>query len=495
LPIPSFRLPEKQNQVGRGLAPAGVCERLYPSYNYELSKGDKLMEAKKLHFIGIGGIGMSAIAKIMLGMGYNISGSDVKENHLTISLTEEGANIAYGHAANNIPVDCEAVVFSSAITMDNPEMVAASERRLPIYKRAEMLAFLMSMYCGIGVAGAHGKTTTSGMIATMLEYAGLDPTVVIGGTLPQIGSNAKAGSGRYLVAEADESDGTFLLLYPKVAVITNIEADHLDYYVNLDNIMKAFGQYIAQLPPDGLAVVNIDCPNIRELKELVPVRYTTYSITQKADYWAQDITHSPFGVHADIYNRDTYLGKLHMNVPGEHNIANALSAIACGAEFGLTFEKCAASLNRFTGTGRRFELLGEKSQVMVVDDYAHHPTEVAATIKAARDMGAQRVVAVFQPHRYTRTQAMAAEFAAVLMKADLVIVNEIYPAFEKPIKGVSANLIVEGAIAAGHVRTFFGETQDDVLDLLREKTRAGDMILVMGAGNIRTVGERFLCNA
>ena len=444
-----------------------------------------------LHFIGIGGIGMSAIARIMLHNGFAVSGSDVSESHLTKELAAAGARISYGHAAENIPADAEAVVYSSAVKADNVEMQAAQARGLKVYRRAEMLAYLMSVKDGIGVAGAHGKTTTSAMIATMLETTGYDPTVVIGGMLPVIGGNAKAGSGPSLVAEADESDGTFLLLLPKIAVVTNIEADHLDYYHDLDTIIKAFGQYLHQVPEDGFSVVCYDNEILRELCQEIPGRYISYGLYSQADYQAKELRHENGGVSADVYYHNTLLGRLRMNVTGEHNICNGLAAIAVGRELGLSFEECVEGLSHFTGTGRRYEILAEKEGFMVVDDYAHHPTEIAATIQAARSQGVKKMMAVFQPHRYSRTKEMYREFAAALFGADGVLICELYPAFEQPIPGVSANLVVEELRRLGHLDVNYAATMDDAFAFLKKQLSDEELLLVMGAGNVRSLSERY----
>lgn len=445
---------------------------------------------KRLHFIGIGGIGMSAIAKIMLNKGYRVSGSDVKESRLTRELTRNGAQITYHHAAENIPADAEAVVYSSAIKADNPEMVEAACRGLKIYKRAETLAYLMSTAISIGVAGAHGKTTTSAMISTMLDSAGWEPTIVIGGMLPAIGGNAKAGRGKYLVAEADESDGTFLMLHPAIAVVTNIEADHLDYYHDLAHIIGAFEQYFRQVPPDGFIVYCADCRVCSDLACAVPGRYISYALHEEADYTAKNIVQGP-GVAADIYYHGQKLGRIQLTVPGVHNIANAMAAIAVGRELGLDFNVCATGLSRFTGTGRRFEKMGEFAGLTVIDDYAHHPTEIQHTIEAARGQGAKKLTAVFQPHRYTRTQSMYRDFALALMSADKVVLCEIYPAFEPPIQGVSAKLIVEAMRRYGHPNVVYAEDVDATLEYLNSHIADEDMLLIMGAGNIRSVSERF----
>jgi len=450
------------------------------------------MDAKIIHFIGIGGIGMSGIAKIMLDMGYQISGSDCKSSSLTDTLAVMGAKIFIGHREENIPEDTQLVVYSSAIKEDNPEMLTAQKRGVRLYKRAQMLAYIMSKRISIGVAGAHGKTTTSGMIGLMLEKIGLSPTIIIGGTLPQINSNAQSGKGQYLVSEADESDGTFLILNPKIAVVTNIESDHLDHYESLEEIRQAFAQYLRQLPEDGFAVLNMDCPNVSLLKETMPGNYITYGIHADADYRATDLLPSPFGIAANVWQRDQLLGRLILHVPGEHNISNALAAIALGMKLNLQFSDLAYALSHFTGTGRRFEFLGEKKGARIYDDYAHHPTELAATIKAARSIHKGRLIAVFQPHRYSRTKAMYKEFAEAVSGADIAIINEIYPAFEAPIPGISAQMIVEEAKKLGAKSIEYLATEDEILKRLQQLAKKDDLILIMGAGNIRHVGERFV---
>ncbi|MCL1975550.1 MAG: UDP-N-acetylmuramate--L-alanine ligase [Firmicutes bacterium] len=448
---------------------------------------------KYLHFIGIGGIGMSAIAKIMLGQGFSISGSDINENHLTLSLAAEGARIYYNHAPQNISPDVQAVVYSSAIGEDNVEMIEARRRSLTVYKRAQMLAYLIGCKRGIGVAGSHGKTTVSAMIATVLELCGCQPTVIIGGMLSSLGGNAKAGVGAFLVAEADESDGTFLMLKPEIGVVTNIESDHLDYYTDLDHIKRAFSQYLQQLPPHGFAVVCVDCPQIRELMCDVCGNYITYGLTAPARYAANAISNSPAGAKADVYENGVFLGRLSLTVPGEHNVTNALAALAVGRELGLDFNAIARALAQFHSAGRRFEVLGQRQGVTVIDDYAHHPTELFATIRAARAMDrTRRIIVVFQPHRYSRTKIMYAEFAKALILADTVVVQEIYPAFEQPIPGVSAKAIVEEALRLGFYGIFYTENERQTLTKLNEVIRAGDLLLIMGAGNIRAVGESFL---
>ena len=457
-------------------------------------KTEKTDLGRKLHFIGIGGIGMSAIAKILLNMGFEISGSDVADSELLDVLRKMGASVYIGHDACNLPSDADAVVYSNAISAKNPEFVKAGVEAIPLLKRAEALDFLMKHYCSIGVAGSHGKTTTSGMISLLLEKCGLDPTIVIGGTLPQIGSNAKAGSGDYLVAEVDESDGTLLLLHPAIAVVTNIEEDHMDFYRTLEEIRKTFCCYVSLLPANGFAVVNTDNAEIVSMMSECPAEYITYSLSDKnADYYADNIEYCCCGSSADVYVCGELRGKITLSVPGEHNISNALAALAVGMRIGIDFESAVIALSAFTGTGRRFELLGDVDGIKVIDDYAHHPTEIKVTITAARKSHEGRLICIFQPHRYTRTQGMKKEFGESFFLSDMTIINEIYEAFETPIVGVSASLIVDEARKLGYQPITFYESQDEIVEMLLDEVRSGDMVLVMGAGNIRFVGEKLVC--
>ena len=384
-----------------------------------------------------------------------------------------------------------------SVNYENEEMQEAVRRGLKIYRRAEMLAYLMSTKAGIGVAGTHGKTTTSAMISTMLEFAGYDPTVVIGGMLPAIGGgNAKAGMGEHLVAEADESDGTFLLLLPKIAVVTNIEADHLDYYNDFNHIRDAFELYLKQLPKNGFATLCFDCETVCELAKNSSADVVSYGLEPGADYSVKNIIHKPIseggGACADVYFHGGFLGRLELRVSGRHNVCNAMGAIAVGRKLGLSFEECIHGLSFFTGTGRRFEELGKFDILRVVDDYAHHPTEVAATISAAREQGAKKIMAVFQPHRYTRTQSMYQDFAVALKSADRILLCEIYPAFEKPIKDVSAMMIVDELRGLGHEQADYVPDLQSGLEYLQNQLQDEDLLLIMGAGNVRTLGENFV---
>lgn len=455
--------------------------------------GDMNMIKSPIHFIGIGGIGMSAIAKIILQLGGRVSGTDMKESETTERLRNLGGIINIGHDASHIGSDVEIVVFSSAISEDNPELAEAKNRNLQIMSRAEMLAQLMARQESIAVAGAHGKTTTTAMISLMLETNDYDPTIIIGGDLKQIGSNAKLGLGKYLVAEADESDGSFLKLFPKMAVITNIENDHLDYYRSVKNIVTAFEHFVEQLPEDGLAVICLDNEPLRKIMEKVQANYITYGIeSPDADYRAENMRFNSTHSKSDIYYRGEKLGELELQVPGKHNILNALGALALGINLGLTFDQAAAGLKELTGVKRRFDFIDQVGGITIYDDYAHHPTELQATLNAAKDTGFQRIIAVFQPHRYSRTKLLQFEFGESFSNADLVIINEIYSASEKPIPGVSAELIVR-AIKNAHPdqEVVYCKTEDEIVEFLCREGTPGDLVITMGAGNIRQAGIRF----
>jgi len=390
-----------------------------------------------VHFIGIGGAGMSGIAKVLLDLGYKISGSDLNVTETTKRLGKNGATVFTGHKASNVQKGIDVVVVSSAIPEDNDEVKKAQEFNIPVIQRAEMLAKLMENQKAICVAGAHGKTTTTSMIALVLEKNNLDPTVVVGGELNDIGGNAKLGRGEYLVAEADESDGSFLKLLPWATVVTNIEDDHLDHYGTLENIVEAFRQFINLGSPQGFSILCIDNTFVKKLADQIPGKLITYGIQENAQYTAKDIVYEGLLTKAKIYFNDNLLGTLELNVPGKHNISNALAAISIGHQLGIDFQDIKEALKGFKGVQRRFQLIGKVNNVQVVDDYAHHPTEIKATLEAARNSHSGRLIAVFQPHSYTRTKFLAKEFAASFKAADKVILAEIYSAGEKPIPGVS----------------------------------------------------------
>lgn len=392
---------------------------------------------RKIHFVGIGGIGMSGIAEVLLNLGYKVSGSDLRESEITTRLAKLGGEIVYGHKAENLR-DADVVVTSTAVRKDNPEVVEANRRLIPVIPRAEMLAELMRMKYGIAVGGTHGKTTTTSMVATILSHAGIDPTAVIGGRLDSLGSNAKLGQGKFLVAEADESDGTILKLSPTIAVVTNVDADHLDFYRDLDQIKDTFVEFINKVPFFGLAVLCLDDANIQALIPLVKKRFVTYGLASQADFNATDISHKATRTSFTVHHRGQALGRISFKMPGRHNVLNALAAVAVAMELDIPFEKIAEGLHDFGGVQRRFMVRHDDGKVMVVDDYGHHPAEIKVTLAAARSGWDRRIVAVFQPHRYSRTKALFEEFLTAFYQADHLVVMDVYAAGEDVIEGVRA---------------------------------------------------------
>lgn len=446
----------------------------------------------KVHFIGIGGAGMSGLARVLLELGYDVRGSDLNSSPVTAQLASLGATIYKGHAQANIQ-DAELVVVSTAIRAGNPELEGARERGIPVIHRADLLGMLMERQSGLAVAGAHGKTTTTSMLALVLEKCHLDPTILIGGELTDIGGNAKFGRGNYLVAEADESDRSFLKLRPYLVIITNIEDDHLDHYGSVDKIIDAFRQFLGKVPENGAAVLCFDDGNVRDIAGECRGEVISYALDHpQADYVMQNIRLAPGGSAAEVYCRGELLGSLELTVPGRHNLSNALAVTAACRHLGLDFPRVAAALKEFRGAGRRFQLTGRARGITVVDDYAHHPTEIAATLRAARQAHSGRIVAVFQPHRYTRTAFLHRRFGPCFQDADLVIINDIYSAGEQPMEGVSARLIVEA------VREFKGKDvlllpdSGQTVDYLVEHLRAGDLVLTMGAGDVWKTGPVLL---
>jgi len=451
----------------------------------ELNTLNQLRE--KIHFIGIGGAGMSGLARILLELGYRVSGSDIKPTEVTEQLSDLGAEVHIGHARENVG-EAGTVVVSTAIRNDNPEVTEARDRGIPIIHRADVLARIMELRKSIAVAGAHGKTTTTSMIALVMEKNRLDPTVIVGGILQNIGGNAKLGQGSYLVAEADESDGSFLKLNPYLAVVTNIEDDHMDHYGSMENIMKAFLQFVSKVPDDGLLILCADDENVKKVMRHCIKPYITYGLKPGARYTARNIENQGLATSADIYDGEKLLGRLTLNVPGRHNLSNALAAVVTGLVMGLQFSDIAKALEEFRGVQRRFQLLGEVKGVKVVDDYAHHPTELQATLKAARQTQPKRVVAVFQPHRFTRTRQLYKEFGKSFAEADVIVVSDIYAAGETPIPGVTAKLITRAIEKTEGRPVHFCPTLEQTTEYLEEITEPGDLVLTLGAGNIWTVG-------
>ena len=434
---------------------------------------------KHIYFMGIGGIGMSGIAEILLDFGYRISGSDIKVSTVTERLQKKGASIYIGQRAENITDDIDYVVRSTAIRDINEEYMRVKELELPVLHRSQMLAKLMEEKKAICVAGAHGKTTTSSMIALAMELAQKDPTIVVGGEIAQIGSNAKSGSGAYLVAEADESDGSFLNLHPWMTVITNVEEDHLDHYKDLDAIREAFISFVKMPGANGVAVLNYDCAETRQLAQYVEGKVIHYGMSEEANIRGVNVRQEQGENLVDVYSDGVMLGTLRLRVPGLHNISNALAAVAAGLAIGMTFEELAAGLKEFGGARRRFQLLGVVQNIQIIDDYAHHPTEVAATIGAAKDVHSGRVVAVFQPHRYSRTKFLAEKFAQAFDLADEVVLTDVYAAGEDISEGAQSDIIAQHM-----TRPAYLVERERLNVFLQEFVQPGDMVLMMGAGNI-----------
>ncbi|MGG1555517.1 UDP-N-acetylmuramate--L-alanine ligase [Paenibacillus ferrarius] len=443
-----------------------------------------MSQAQHVHFIGIGGYGMSAIAKVMLEMGYRISGSDLAQQELTEKLKAKGAQVFIGHEANNVS-GADLVVYSTALAKDNVEIQQAEQLNIPIIHRSQMLARLMNERKGIAVAGAHGKTTTSSMIALVMELSGLDPTYIIGGEIMNVGSNAKAGKGDYVVAEADESDGTFLQYHPTLALVNNIEADHLENYNgDFENLKKAYRQFLSQVRPDGKAIVCGDDAFLREMIPQIQSEVITYGIEADADYVATDITLGDRKVTFDVQHQGEHLGKISLSVPGKHNVYNALATLITCLQAGLSFEAVAKAIQEFRGAKRRFQVLGEVQDILVIDDYAHHPTEIQATISAAKATG-KRIIAVFQPQRYTRTYYLFEQFSRSFAEADEVIITDIYsPAGEKRIEGVDSAKLVELIRSNSNSRVQHIPSREEVQSYLFTHVQPGDLVLTMGAGDI-----------
>ncbi len=449
------------------------------------------VKIRNIHFVGIGGIGMSGIAEVLLNLGYRISGSDVKETEVTRRLQALGCEISYGHRRENVK-EADVVVVSSAIRPNNPELQVAEERLIPVIPRAEMLAELMRMKVGIAIAGTHGKTTTTSLIATVLGAAGLDPTVVIGGRLNSLGSNAKLGQGDFLVAEADESDGSFLKLMPTIAVVTNIDPEHLDHYQGIDEIKEAFLHFLEKIPFFGLAVLCLDHPHIQSLLPKLKKRFTTYGLTTQADFHAEEIEFEGLSTSFDVFHHREKIGRLRIQMPGVHNVYNALAAVATAFELDIPFEVVREALKDFGGIQRRFQIKGEKKGILIVDDYGHHPVEIMATLKAAKTGWKRRIIAVFQPHRYTRTQALFQDFLSAFYDADVLILTDIYPAGEDRIEGVEAKALFEGIREYGHKDvTYLPDKREIVEHLLRIQT-PGDMVITLGAGDIYQVADELM---
>ncbi|RII28967.1 MAG: UDP-N-acetylmuramate--L-alanine ligase [Geobacter sp.] len=447
---------------------------------------------EKIHFVGIGGIGMSGIAEVLLNLGYKVSGSDLRTSDITDRLASLGGEIFTGHSGENV-ANVDVVVISSAVHDDNPEVIEARERLIPVIPRAEMLAELMRMKYGIAIAGTHGKTTTTSMVSTILGFAGIDPTIVIGGRLDSIGSNAKLGQGKFLVAEADESDGSFLKLSPTIAVVTNIDADHLDFYSGIGEIKDTFVEFINKIPFYGLAVLCLDSPNVADIIPRVKKRFTTYGLSSQADFRASDIRLAGNSTSFVAYHRGERLGEVSFKMPGAHNVLNALACIAVAMELNVSFEVIQEGFRDFGGVGRRFQIKGEAKEIIVVDDYGHHPTEIRATLAAAKGGWAdRRLVVAFQPHRYTRTKELFDDFVKAFYDADVLVLTDIYPAGEQPIPGITAEGLVANIKKHGQKDVTYIADREKLCDHLLQVLKPGDLCLTLGAGNLWQVGEKLL---
>ena len=448
-----------------------------------------LQKKHKIHFVGIGGIGMSGIAEVLLNLGYAVTGSDLHESDATRRLRSLGAGVFVGHQEENLAGDPSVVVISTAVKYSNPEVLEARRRHIPVIPRAEMLAELMRMKYGVAVAGSHGKTTTTSMIAAVLSSAGLDPTMVIGGRVHMLGTNAKMGAGEILVAEADESDGSFLLLSPTIAVVTNIDKEHMDFHQSMERLNESFLTFINQIPFYGLAVLCIDDANVHGLLPKVRKRFATYGLSAEADFSAQDLQMSSGGVEFTALHHGKPTGKVRLKLPGRHSATNALAAVAMAHELEIPFAQVKAALGSFTGIHRRFEVKGEPAGILVIDDYGHHPAEVRATIGAIRDSWKRPLTVIFQPHRFTRTRDLFDEFLTAFEGADRLVLTEIYAAGEDPIPGTNGEALYQAIKRKGHIDVEFVSDKNQIVPGLIGKLEPGDIALTLGAGDIYRVGE------
>lgn len=450
---------------------------------------------KNIHFIGIGGIGMSGIAEVLCNLGFVVSGSDLKRSKNTDRLeTLFKVKIYEGHAAENIG-DAQVVVYSSAVKEDNPEVVLAKEKAIPVIPRAEMLAELMTLKpYAVAVAGTHGKTSTTSMVATILGHAGVDPTTVVGGVVDTLGSNARLGKSDWFVTEADESDRSFLMLYPTIAIVTNIDKEHMESYKGMDDVVQCFTDFVNKVPFYGACVLCLDDPNVQLIIPRIKRRRVTYGMTAQADISASDIRYTDnFGATFTVTKGNEVLGEISMPVPGQHNIYNALAATAVALELEIPFEKIAESFTNFKNANRRFQFKGEANGIAVVDDYGHHPTEITATLSAAKNgSNGRRTVVIFQPHRYSRTKELMAEFALCFNNADVLYVTDIYAASEKPLEGITAEALVENIKKYGHKNANYIGDVETAADKVIGNLQEGDLVITLGAGTITRLSDELL---
>lgn len=453
--------------------------------------GTLFKRVRDVHFVGVGGVGMSGIAEILLALGFRVSGSDLKESGTTERLRKLGARISIGHSAEHLE-KADAVVVSSAVPTENPEIRAAVERLIPVIPRAEMLAELMRMQTSIAVAGMHGKTTTTSMIASILSTAGLDPTVVIGGKLDSLGGGARLGAGDLLVAEADESDRSFLKLYPTIALITNMDMEHLDCYSSMEEIRETFLEFINRIPFYGFAVVCLDDPQVQKIIPLIKKRFITYGLSSQAMIRGLKPQFEGGVSRFSVFKEDRLLGEIRLPMPGVHNVIDSLAAVAVADVFDVPFDRIKEALDSFPGVQRRFTLRGRAAGVAVIDDYGHHPAEIKAVLAAARQIATRKVAVVFQPHRYSRTKLLFEDFLTAFHDADLLYVMDVYPASEKPIEGVSGKALCAGIRSRGHKTARFLGDRTAIPAEVVEDLEPGDMIITLGAGDVTRLGPEIV---
>lgn len=445
----------------------------------------------KVHFVGIGGIGMSGIAELLLNLDFKVSGSDLNDSDIIKNLKSQGAKISNKHHINNIK-NCEVVVYSSAVANDNVELIEAVKRKIPIIKRAEMLGELVALkQTSIAIGGTHGKTSTSSMVGALLSESKLDPTLIVGGLVKNLDTNSKLGNGDLIVVEADEYDKSFLQIKPTIAIITNIEKEHMDCYKNLDDLKSSFIQFANSVPFYGALIACIDSPEVQKMLHLVKRPITTYGLSLQAEISAKNIKYHGENTSYSLYKNNKKIAIVSLNVPGEHNVLNSLAAAAIGFEMGLNIESIIKGLKSYGGVRRRFEIKGIKNDIMVVDDYAHHPTEVSATLQAARDGWGRRIIAVFQPHLYSRTKDFHKKFAVAFMNSDILVITDIYPARELPIKGVNGELVYNSARSIGHKNVHYVPNIENIKECLDGLVKSNDMIITIGAGTIWRYGQAY----
>jgi UDP-N-acetylmuramate--alanine ligase len=452
------------------------------------------LHVKNVHFVGVGGIGMSGIAEVLCDLGFSVSGSDLKKSNSTDRLEKMGARIFEGHDESNVG-QAQVVVYSSAVKDDNPELVLARQKGIPVIPRAEMLAELMTLKpYAVAIAGTHGKTSTTSMVASILTHAGVDPTAVVGGVVESLGSNAKLGKSEWFVTEADESDRSFLMLYPTIAVVTNIDKEHMESYKGMDDVVQCFTDFVNKIPFYGAAVICLDDPNVQLIIPNIKRRRVTYGLTAQADVSGHDIRYTEdFGSSFTVWRGNDILGTIELPIPGKHNVYNALAATAVALELEIPFQAIAEAFAKFRNANRRFQFKGEVRGITVVDDYGHHPTEILATLQAAKNSGGgRRTVVVFQPHRYSRTQELMDEFALAFNNADVLYVLDIYAASETPIEGITAEVLTENIRRYGHKNVSYIGALETAADIVCSELREGDLVITLGAGSVTRLSEEIL---